>query len=276
MRRAPECARLLLDKTFTLAPDDLGNNPGQLAAFGCINDPEMYEIVHEVATKMQHDREAMPPACCSVWEAVDFYSDTWSVDHLRYAVEVASVHCDECAKNKVLIENGQEAIRELAPKVENAKPVINRGNVKIDFVNKTIEIMKEIPFENRKAPDTSAEFAEGTDDAVAEILLDLAIILATFVTPDKAMVIEGHTGGTDPKDYWKELAQNRANKIFEVISTAPMPPGQKTLTIEEWRQVAIPEGCPGGGAKVIVKPKKAKGAQKEEAPPDPKAKGKKK
>ena len=28
-----------------------------------------------------------------------------------------------------------------------------------------------------------------------------------------SQVVEGHTGGTDPKDYWQELADNRAKLI---------------------------------------------------------------
>merc|ERR1719253_925107 len=98
----------------------------------------------------------MPKACCTVWAKVDEYEDTWSVDDLRYYVEVASVHCEKCRQNLAIIDAKRQLVRDLAKKVEAAKPIVKRGNIHVDFRKCEIEIVKDINFENRKPPDTSA------------------------------------------------------------------------------------------------------------------------
>lgn len=57
------------------------------------------------------------------------------------------------------------------------------------------------------------------------------------------MIVEGHTGGTSPPEYWQELADNRA----KLICTTLVRKGVKPSLIQ-------PLGVPGGGAKVVVYP----------------------
>jgi hypothetical protein len=159
-------------------------------------------------------------------------------------VEIASVICIKRPEDKKMLDIYIEDVRDLAPMVESALPVLGRGTVGIDFDNCTINIEKDIDFENRKPPDTSAEFKEGTEDDVRLVLEDVAIVVKAFRAP---MIVEGHTGATDPMDYWSALAQNRAQKICEVMYEFGCTPDQLR-----------PKGCPGGGAYVAVRPAKAK------------------
>ena len=64
-----------------------------------------------------------------------------------------------------------------------------------------------------------------------------------LIAYEEPMVVEGHTGGTSPVEYWQELADNRAQLICDTL----VRKGVK-------RHLIRPHGEPGGGAKVVVYP----------------------
>jgi hypothetical protein len=249
LKGADEPAQLLIGNTYTLAKDGIGCTPMDLATFrrGLVS----FSTIQMIGDKMKEDqimREAdgteVPRSETAVWKHCLYWSRTWNVKRLRYWVEVASVLCMRGEADRKMLDVYIEDVRELAPCVEAALPVLGRGNVGIDFDNCTINIEKDIDFENRKPPDTSAEFKEGTEDDVRLVLEDVATVVKAFKAP---MIVEGHTGATDPPDYWQALAQNRAQKICEVMYEFGCTPDQLR-----------PKGCPGGGAYVAVRPAKQK------------------
>jgi hypothetical protein len=242
MRGNDEPAKILIPKTYTLARDRFGCNPLPLAAFRkglCKEDTKV-----ALSVQMQEDKDKMPISETQVWAECLKWSRTWNVRRLRYWVEVASVSCIRSQADQDLLDIYIEDVRDLAPMCEAVYPVCLRGSVTVEYDSCEIVIEKEIPFEARKPPDTSAEFVAGTEEAVREIIEDLAVVVKAFRSP---MVVEGHTGATDPADYWGELAQNRANKIVDILYEFGCAPDK-----------VKPLGCPGGGAKVIVRPAKKK------------------
>ena len=74
-----------------------------------------------------------------------------------------------------------------------------------------------------------------------EILKDLATVVTTY---NEKMIVEGHTGRIEPKDYWQELADNRSKLIVKTLV--------KKENVDP--DLLIPKGMPGGGAKVVLYP----------------------
>lgn len=173
----------------------------------------------------------------------------WNVEKLRACVQEAKGHCCDprcrkmrlctgCKQPPALAKEAEHKLHRLEEKVRKVTPVIRRGSVSINFDRNEIAIEKTIPFASRKPPDASAEFE---DLRVAdEILTDLAIVLRTF---DQKMIVEGHTGSTDPPEYWQLLAMNRAVLICQKLAQKGVKP-----------RLLVAMGCPGGGAKVVVVP----------------------
>lgn len=56
-------------------------------------------------------------------------------------------------------------------------------------------------------------------------------------------MIEGHTGGEDPPEYWGALAKNRARLLVNFLVEREVP-----------LRLLHAKGVPGGGAKVLVYP----------------------
>lgn len=117
---------------------------------------------------------------------------------------------------------------------------MQRGTVAIDLDTNTVLIKRPIRFAPRKPPDSSAEFEEAHLQQAEETVGDLATVLICYEEP---MIVEGHTGGTNPPEYWQELADNRAKLICQTL-------GRKGVKLS----LIQPLGVPGGGAKVVVYP----------------------
>jgi hypothetical protein len=160
---------------------------------------------------------------------------------VQNAVGESSVLCKLPAH---VIVSSEKYMHELEAKVQAVKPVVAKGRVSIDFDNCLVGIAASIAFCARKPPNTSAEFE--SREAAMEIIADLAIVIMAFGTP---VVIEGHTGQVDPVEYWGTLAANRASLICNELTRCGVPPG-----------LVRAKGCPGGGAKVLILPDKAKSA----------------
>lgn len=141
---------------------------------------------------------------------------------------------------KHVLSAAERYLQKLEEKVILVQPVIKRGNVSIDFDACSVVISKTIQFASRKPPDASAELQPDSLKESDEIITDLATVLSAFQTK---MIVEGHTGSTDPPGYWQALADNRAKLLVGLLEKKGVPKG-----------VAIPRGSPGGGAKVLVYP----------------------
>jgi hypothetical protein len=142
-----------------------------------------------------------------------------------------------------VISDAEATIWHLAKKMQALKEsgVLMRGNISIDYDGCAVNMDVELPFANRTPPDSSAEITAGREEEAEKVMEDLAMVVNIFQV---SMVIEGHTGATEPADYWGDLALNRAKLISGTMSenygVSPM--------------LALPKGVPGGGAKVLVKP----------------------
>merc|ERR1719316_1095614 len=134
----------------------------------------------------------MPQSETKIWEMCLKYSRTWNAIKLRYWVEVAAVACVDNEADRLLLESYIKKVRELAAQCEMVYPVVARGVVSVDYDNCSIAIEKEIPFAPRKEPDSTAEFIDGREEEVEEMIMDLAIVVKAFNSP---MVVEGCTGG---------------------------------------------------------------------------------
>jgi hypothetical protein len=170
-------------------------------------------------------------------------AETWNVIRIKRALHVAKFHCMGCRLQGKILDDVEIKYWHLARKIKKLREtgVLNRGNVSLDYDNCNINMDKEIPFANRSQPDTSADFADGKSEMARQIINDLSIVINCF---QMGMVLEGHTGATEPYEYWSELAANRAGLLSQIM-------------VEDYgvaKLLAIPKGCPGGGAKVIVRP----------------------
>lgn len=170
--------------------------------------------------------------------------ETWNCARIKKALQVAKFHCSGCRMPGTIINEAEAKLWDLTRKFKRLRDlgVLQRGNVSIDYNKCQVNIDKDIPFENRKEPDTSAEFKKGDEEKAERIVQDLSIVVATLKV---SMVLEGHTGATEPWNYWQALAKNRAILINDTMVRFGVPDC-----------LGIPVGCPGGGAKVIVRPAK--------------------
>lgn len=94
------------------------------------------------------------------------------------------------------------------------KERVQLGGLDESSIYVQVSIDAEIKFASRKPPDTSAEYDDGSQEQAVAIVGDLAVVVGAFETK---MIIEGHTGSTDPPDYWQALAENRANLIVDTL-----------------------------------------------------------
>lgn len=176
----------------------------------------------------------------------------WNVQRIRDALDAAvgpqhprwalkKCHCESCIfPHAEVIVPVEARLRRLEEKVRLVEPICKKGNVEMLYDACSVRIDKEIAFENRKPPDASAAFVVSSQKVAEEVLKDLSIVLKAFLEP---MIIEGHTGATDPPEYWQLLATNRAILIVKFLEMGGVPQG-----------LCKPKGCPGGGAKVLVYP----------------------
>merc|ERR1719171_76496 len=115
-----------------------------------------------------------------------------------------------------------------------------RGTVSVDERTKSVTILKPIEFATRKPPDTSAELEYSRLDEAVSTIKDVAIVLKAYM---EKMIVEGHTGATEPALYWNTLAQNRADLICSILVDYGVSPGLLEAV-----------GAAGGGAKVLIYP----------------------
>lgn len=134
--------------------------------------------------------------------------------------------------------------RRLEDKYKVVQPLLKKGNIHVDFDKCTVDILVSIAFAARKPPDTSAEFEQKGYAQAMDVLQDLSVVISAYRTP---MIVEGHTGQVEPREYWEALAQNRSALIVQSLQKDGVPRG-----------LCTPVGCPGGGAKVLVYPDKEK------------------
>lgn len=184
-------------------------------------------------SKLDHHRE--------VCEELEAALRSWRLKRLESATQAAERHCAHCRVEHRRLHAAVSLAADLQERIHAVMPVLARGHVTIDFDTREVAVATNIPFAARKPPDSSAEFKPGEEEVANSVIADLAVVIRTFEVP---MVIEGHTGETEPEDFWRPLSQNRANLIVELMeSQLGVRPG-----------LAIPLGCPGGGAKVVVCP----------------------
>merc|ERR1712159_360154 len=110
-------------------------------------------------------------------------------------MQVAKFHCAGCRLPGHLIAKAEAIYWDLSNKIRRLRDcgVLSRGIISINYDECTIHIQKDIPFANRSQPDASAAFQEGSEELAEEIMFDLSEVIKVF---RKAMVVEGHTGGT--------------------------------------------------------------------------------
>mmetsp|Transcript_76795 Transcript_76795/g.205143 ORF Transcript_76795/g.205143 Transcript_76795/m.205143 type:complete len:317 (+) Transcript_76795:2352-3302(+) len=151
-----------------------------------------------------------------------------------------SCFCPRCQFSPELVKLAEARARRLQRKWEIVEPINSRGNIFVNRDDCSVQILRPLPFENRKPPDTSAKLEPGVMKEALLIISNLAKVIKEYMVP---MYIEGHTGATEPQAFWEELAQNRSQLLVDMLEEQGVPPG-----------LAIARGVPGGGAKVLVKP----------------------
>jgi hypothetical protein len=166
---------------------------------------------------------------------------TWNIPRIQVAMENGERLCAASRMEHNRLHRAFGIVSKLQPKITQVQPALARGHISIDYDNCAIGVETNIPFAARKQPDTSAEFAEGQEDLAFEVIADLSVVIKAFGVP---LIVEGHTGQTEPAEYWGELAENRARVITDLL--------EQKLNVE--KGLVTPMGCPGGGAKVVVRP----------------------
>jgi len=198
----------------------------------CGERREVHTICGELQWTRRRFRQSLADSCAELEASMG----TWNVKRIKRALQKVKF-ADGCPPCPGLIRRAEKEVWYLEVKLNRilASGVLQRGNVDIDFDAGVIKINKEIPFDAKTPPeDPTANFKdEQAEKDAAVILKDLAEVVATF---DEAVVIEGHTGGTEPHEYWQALGNNRAARIVEEIERCGVRD-----------EIAIPRGVPGGG-----------------------------
>lgn len=169
---------------------------------------------------------------------------TWDVSRLKNCIKKAEGHCAFCRQSEKTLRKA----RANATKVQKAMANIKRSGameipgISFDLETCTITLENGLPLAKRQPPDDSAAFKEGCEEEALKILKNIATILNSFGI---CMAMEGHTGDTDPPDFWQSLADNRGAFIVGIL--------EAKFGVPKYR--CIPYGKPGGG--VIVNIRKA-------------------
>ena len=122
--------------------------------------------------------------------------------------------------------------------------------MEVDERRKILTISTPIKFARRAPPDTSAELEDSDKKDSISSIKDLATALKTYMA---RIIIEGHTGASNPADYWSALAKNRAELICSILLKNGVDPtmvelvrrrgrGSKSLDISS-RQTLEPAGA---------------------------------
>lgn len=159
--------------------------------------------------------------------------------HPRYAQKKCK--CSSCILPDVLVGPIEARLHRLEEKARVVAPISKKGLIIVDYENDTVRIERPINFAKRKQPDTSAELEPGGAAEAYRTLRDLAVVLNAYM---EDMVVQGHTGGEEPREYWQALAFNRAKLIVSLLEEEGVPPG-----------ILEARGEPGGGTKVVLFPK---------------------
>lgn len=205
--------RQLIIPRFGDRPKRIENNVGI-----CMNDVAKF---HATADELQ--------AKLKVWNPKPLHDLLTSIDHSspQYFTEETRKSC--WARQ-----------RDMEEKHRIVYPLLKHGNIAVDFDQCTVDILVSIAFAARKPPDASAAFEEKGYAQAQEVLKDLSVVVRAYRT---VMIVEGHTGQVEPRDYWEVLAYNRSALIVNELQNLGVPRG-----------ICKPVGCPGGGAKVLVYP----------------------
>jgi outer membrane protein OmpA-like peptidoglycan-associated protein len=131
-------------------------------------------------------------------------------------------------------------LERLKEKRQQCDEALARGTVSVDEAKRSVSILKPIEFATRKPPDTSAELEHSRQAEAIITIKDVALVLRAYM---EKMIVEGHTGATEPASYWNTLAQNRANLICSILVENGVSSG-----------LLEPIGVAGGGAKVLIYP----------------------
>jgi hypothetical protein len=106
-----------------------------------------------------------------------------------------------------------------SPMRDCVKSVEARGNIRVDHTTGHVTLLRPITFVARTTKgDPDAEFKQ--PKLAAAIAKDIAEVSMIFGCP---MLIEGHTKGGEG-DFWKELANDRARKVRDLVVEFGVPP----------------------------------------------------
>jgi hypothetical protein len=189
---------------------------------------------------------------CAVREELQQILHSWNGDAIDAAItKIAGPEYPErfakkedkrfhCRFPPQVVKTCLARMERLKGKRQACEQAIARKSVSVDESTRAVSILKPLEFATRKPPDTSAELEYSRHAEAISTLKDVAIVLKEYM---EKMIVEGHTGATEPADYWNTLAQNRANLICSIL----VENGVRKDLLE-------PVGCAGGGAKVLIYP----------------------
>jgi hypothetical protein len=189
---------------------------------------------------------------CEVRDGLQHVLKTWDVAALDdYITKIAGPEYPErfakkedkgfaCRFPKHVISACFARKERLQAKARECDVAVARGTVSVDEAKRSVSILKPIEFATRKPPDTSAELEHSRQAEAIITIKDVALVLRAYM---EKMIVEGHTGATEPASYWNTLAQNRANLICSILVENGVSSG-----------LLEPIGVAGGGAKVLIYP----------------------
>ena len=148
--------------------------------------------------------------------------------------------CTGCRFPKHVVSACVARMERLKNKRGDCSAALARGTVSLDEKTKTVTILKPIEFATRKPPDSSAELEHSRQAEAMTTIKDVAVVLKAYM---EKMIVEGHTGATEPASYWNTLAQNRADLICSILVEFGVSPSLLQAV-----------GAAGGGAKVLIYP----------------------
>jgi outer membrane protein OmpA-like peptidoglycan-associated protein len=159
----------------------------------------------------------------------------WDPDAIKDAIEEAVG-----VLPRPVIQACTARMDRLNQKRKDCAEAFSRGTVSVNERRHIVSILKPIEFATRQFPDDSADFEPAKKGEALQTIKDIAVCLKAYMEP---MVVEGHTGNTDPPEYWTSLATNRANLICGCLVDEGVP-----------KDLLFPTGVAGGGSNVEIYP----------------------
>jgi len=166
---------------------------------------------------------------------------TWNISQMKHCLNISMSQCAACRVSDELVCKAKARIADCQRMMQTIRQhgILNMPGVSINLNACSIELGAGIPLATRAPPDDSPAIADGAEADVDRTLKDLAVLLNAV---GESMVVEGHTGDTNPPEYWQSLAMNRAKFVVDLLETKYGVP----------RLRALPRGAPGGGVKVVL------------------------